>query len=210
MNLELAEQHKLIVERCENLLQVILKEDKHTITEIMMKSQSIIENYNEQNLTIINPTKTELGLFSSMVKRVIEGHYANKAIKAIGITDDPRTYDYLCDKEEMQISTYEHYEYEYYDYDLFCDSCRKEHDKREILWYENIKKKNDIRDEFKNACNNTIFTDELRSRKISLSRSIIDKYYPTKLQQTLAKEIHKEVFEIFTKQNKELILKYNL
>ena len=34
MNLELAEQHKLIVENCKNLLSVVLNEDKKVVTEI--------------------------------------------------------------------------------------------------------------------------------------------------------------------------------
>jgi hypothetical protein len=210
MNLMLAEQHKLIVERCKNLIQVLLIQDKDIVLEIMKKSQSKIDNFNQENLTIIDPNKTEIGLFNSMVKRIIEGKYINPLIKPIIKPKNEDDFDYLCDKEELQVMKYEDFEDDYYyDFNLFCDSCRKEYNERIKLVEEYKLQVETIVKEFKDACSNTVFTDDLKLRKISLSRSIIDKYEPTEVQKILVKEIHKEVFLVFEEQNKELLKKYN-
>jgi hypothetical protein len=210
MNLELAEQHKMIVEKSKELLKVILIQDKDLVTEIMNKSQSKIDNYNQKNLTIIDATKTEIGLFNSMVKRIIEGKYINPLVKSIIKPKDEDDFDYLCDLEEMQVIKYEDYEDDfYYDFNLFCDSCRKEYNERLKLCGEYKLKIETIISEFKNACSNTVFTDNLKSRKISLTRSIVVKHEPTEVQKILAKEIHKEVFFVFEQQNKDLLKKYN-
>jgi hypothetical protein len=210
MNLQLADQHKIIVERCKDLLQVVLTEDKDIVTQIMNKSQSKIDNYNQENSTIIDATKTEIGLFNGMVKRIIEGKYINKLIKQIIEPEEAYDFDYLCDKEEKQLTQYEDFEDEYfYEPDLFCETCKKEFNERLNLLDEYRLKVKNIQEEFKNACNNTVFTDDLKLKKISLTRSIVVKYDPTEVQKILAKEIHKEIFLVFQEQNKELLSKYN-
>jgi len=210
MNFQLADQHKIIVERCKDLLQVVLTEDKDIVTQIMSKSQSKVEDFNKENSTIIDATKTEIGLFNSMVKRIIEGKYINKIIRQIIEPEHAYDFDYLCDKEEKQLTQYEDFEDEYfYEPDLFCDTCKKEFNERLNLLDEYRLKVKNIREEFKNACNNTVFTDDLKLRKISLTRSIVVKHDPTEVQKILAKEIHKEVFLAFEQQNQELLLKYN-
>lgn len=208
INLELAQQHKLIAEKCNELLKVVLIEDKDVIIEIMNKSLLEIENYNQENLTILNPTKTEIGLFNSMLKRIVDGKYIIPSTKLI-TKPESNNEDYLCDKEELQKEEYDGKVIEYYDYKLFCNDCKRESDKRDDLisdYYEKIKK---IKLDFNNACNSTIIPNELLLRKISLGRSIIDKYYPTQIQKVLNKEIHKELMSIFEEQNKDLLKKYN-
>jgi hypothetical protein len=210
MSLQLAEQHKIIVERCKGLLQVVLNEDKYIVNEIMNKSQSKVEDFNKENLTIIDATRTEIGLFNGMVKRIIEGKYINKLIKQIIEPEHAYDFDYLCDKEERQLTQYEDFEDEYfYEPDLFCDTCKKEFNERLNLLDEYRLKVKNIQEEFKNACNNTTFTDDLMLRKISLTRSIVVKHDPTEVQKILAKKIHNEVFLVFQEQNKELLTKYN-
>ena len=210
INLELAQQHKLIVEKCNDLLKVLQIEDKDIINAIMNNSKLQIEKYNQENSTIVDATKTEIGLFNSMVKRIIEGRYINPLVKSIIKPKDEDHFDYLCDLEEMQVIKYVDYEDEfYYDFNLFCDSCRKEYNERLKLYGEYKLKIETIISEFKNACDNTIFPDHLIKRSVSLSRSIIIKYDPTELQKILKKEIHKEALIVFEEQNKDLLKKYN-
>ncbi len=210
INLELAQQHKLIVEKCNDLLKVLQTEDKDIINSIMNKSKLQIEKYNQENSTIVDATKTEIGLFNGMVKRIIEGRYINPLVKSIIKPKDEDDFDYLCDLEEMQEIKYEDYEdVFYYDFNLFCDSCRKEYNERVKLYGEYKLKIKTIISEFKTACDNTIFPDDLIKRSVSLSRSIIIKYDPTELQKILKKEIHKEAFIVFEEQNKDLLKKYN-
>ena len=168
MNFQLADQHKIIVERCKDLLQVVLTEDKDIVTQIMSKSQSKVEDFNKENSTIIDATKTEIGLFNSMVKRIIEGKYINKIIRQIIEPEHAYDFDYLCDKEEKQLTQYEDFEDEYfYEPDLFCDTCKKEFNERLNLLDEYTLKVETIIREFKTACNNTVFKDSLIAEKNS-------------------------------------------
>lgn len=209
MELELAQQHKLIVERCKNLLEVVLTEDKDIVIEILNKSQLKIDNYNEENSTVVDATKTELGLFRAMVKRIVDGKYVKPTLRLITNPRDEESYDYLCDKEEMQNYESHGHKYQCYDIELFCHDCRKEYEERRRLAEEYYIKVRNIENEFSDACDNTVFSDDLKSRSISLSRSIIVKYSPTELQKILKKEIHKEAMLVFEQQNKELLSKYN-
>jgi hypothetical protein len=208
MNLQLAEQHKIIVERCKNLLQVVLNEDKDIVNEIMNKSQSKINNYNQENSTIVDATKYELSTFKRTAKRVVNGKYANVLIKLLKKPFYQEESEYLCDKEQQQTYDKGSYNYKYYDYDLFCDKCKKESDKRrkENDEYEDEVKR--ILNEFENACEVTFFTEDLKAKSISLSRSITN-HNPTELQKVLKNQIHKEMLVAFQQQNKELLSKYN-
>jgi hypothetical protein len=209
MNLQLAEQHKVIVERCKDLLQVILIEDKDVINEIMNKSQLKIDNYNKDNSTVINPTKYELSTFKSTAKRVVNGKYSNVFIRTLEKPKYESDYlDYLCDKEQKQKYEGSNWVYEYYDSELFCDKCKNEYNDRQKYSYEYQDEKNRIINEFQNACENTHFEEDLRLRSISLSRSITN-HNPTELQKVLKKQIHNEILIAFEQQNKELISKYN-
>jgi len=210
INLELAQQHKLIVEKCNDLLNVVLIEDRDIIFSLLDKSKLHLENYNQQNLTVLNPTKTEIGLFNSIVKKIINRKYIVPTINEIIKPKSAELFDYLCDKEELQDGGEWRGEiYEYYDFNLFCETCKKEYFSRYKLYDDYLTKIKDIIQEFKTACDNTIFPDNLILESVSLSRSIIIKYAPTELQKILKKEIHKKAFIVFEEQNKDLLIKYN-
>jgi hypothetical protein len=209
MNLQLAEQHKLIVERCKDLLQVVFIEDKDIVKEIMNKSQLKVEEYNNENSIVINPTKYELSTFKSTAKRVVNGKYANVFIKTLEKPKYEDDYlDYLCDKEKKEKHENITWDYEYYNPDSFCDKCKEEFYKRQKSSYEFQDEKSRIINEFQNACENTYFEDDLKLRSISLSRSIVFGN-PTELQKVLKKKIHQEILLAFEQQNKELLKKYN-
>ena len=209
MNLQLAEQHKVIVERCKDLIQVVFIEDKDIVKEIMNKSQLKVEEYNNENSIVINPTKYELSTFKSTAKRVVNGKYANVFIKTLEKPKYEDDYlDYLCDKEQKEKHENITWDYEYYNPDSFCDKCKEEFYKRQKSSYEFQDEKSRIINEFQDACGNTYFEDDLKLRSISLSRSIVFGN-PTELQKVLKKKIHQEILLAFEQQNKELLKKYN-
>ena len=57
----LTERHKLIVSKCYDLLKVAIDEDKDVLERILNRSKNIIDNHNKQTLSVIDPSKTELG-----------------------------------------------------------------------------------------------------------------------------------------------------
>ena len=209
INLELAQQHKLIVEKCDDLLKVLQIEDKDIINSIMNKSKLQIEKYNQENSTIVDANKIEIGFFNGMVKKIISKKYITPSVNLFFKPKSRDFFDYLCDKEELQFDEWQGEPCEYYDYNLFCKTCKKEYFDRDKLLDEYYLKINSIKEEFKTACDNTIFPDDLIKRSVSLSRSIIIKYDPTELQKILKKEIHKEALIVFEEQNKDLLKKYN-
>mgnify|MGYP001329888024 CR=1 FL=1 len=206
------EQHKFVVDRATELLQVALSKDIEYIKSIIHISQEAIDSYNKKNLTIADPTKRELGLFSSKVKSVICGRYFNplerEMIASRPVSD---VYEYLCDeceKKKEYDTDYDGVEYEYYDECKFCKTCKNEYHKRREEISASYKQRDKIKAEFSEACDKTLFCDDLRSKSILLSRNITDHSKLNPLQIAIRDVIHNEIIKAFQEQNQKLITKY--
>ena len=203
------EQHKLIVKNCKELLKVSLENDIDYLRNIINKSKNIIDNYNNENLTIVDVTKKEIGLWKSTIKKLVYGRYYNSIIKKIDSHDDrSEDFEYACE-EHKDIYTYRDGAQDwFFNVDKFCSTCKKEYLKRDNetkIYYQN---ELNIQIEFKNACNNTIFCKDLRLRYILLNRRIPNKYKVEGLLLSIKDTIHTEILKTFQEQNEILITKY--
>lgn len=158
------EQHKIIVELSKKLLNVCFDSQKDIIKNLIKNSKNEINNFNSKELTVVDASKSELGLFKSAVKKIIYGKFLNVIISKIN-KDDYNEDDY------------------YY-------------------------KKDEIRNEFKNACNKTFFEKDLINKYILLSRKIENIYFQTPLEKALKETLHLQIITEFQNQNIKLINKY--
>ena len=198
------EQHKFVVDRATELLKVALKRDIEYIKSIIQISQDVIDIYNKKNLTIVDPTKRELGLFSSKVKAVVLGRYFNPLEREMIASRPYRDeYEYLCDECEKK-TEYD----EYYDESKFCETCKYELNKRSKEISESYKQRDKIKAEFSEACDKIVFSDDLMSKSILLSRNITDHSKLNPLQIAIRDVIHNEIIKAFQEQNQKLITKY--
>lgn len=204
------EQHKIIVNKCTELLKVCLKKDYDILKNILDNSKNKIDNYNNKNLTIVDVTKQEKSLWSSTIKKVVYGKYYNPIKKYLdnNFNDRSEDTDYIC-KEHKEIYTYEDGTQEwFYNEKKFCNSCKKEYLKRTKETDDFYKKKDAIKTEFKTACNNTKFSNDLMLKCILLNRKIPNKYKVEGLFLAIKETIHTEILTTFQNQNKKLITKY--
>jgi len=210
-NMELIEieQHKLIINNCKKLLNVSFENDIDYLTNIINKSKNIINKYNNENLTIVDVTKKESGLWNSTIKKLVYGKYYNPIIKKINKHyDTSQDFEYACE-EHKGIYTYEDgTEDWFFNVDKFCSICKKEYLKRKNETKKHYKKIEKIKIKFKNACNNTIFCKDLRLKCILLNRRIPnhDKVEPLLL--AIKDTIRNEILKTFQEQNEILITKY--
>ena len=67
------EQHKLIIKYSKELLKVCFKNDIDYLQKIIKKSEEIIKDYNNTNLTVTDITKKEQGIWKAAVKKIVYG-----------------------------------------------------------------------------------------------------------------------------------------
>jgi hypothetical protein len=202
------EQHKLIIKNGNELLKVLLLCDVDFLQNIISKSKNIIDNYNNSNLTIVDVSKQETGIWKSTIKKVVYGKYYNSIIKKIGRYYDDDDFNYVCDEHRTYYTCDDGSEDWFYNVDIFCITCKKEHLKREQDAKKFYKKIDDIKDELKNACNKTIFSKDLKLKCILLNRRIQNQYKVEPLFLAIKETIHIQILKTFQEQNEILITKY--
>jgi len=204
------EQHKLIVQNCKELLRVSLQNDVDYLRNIIEKSTNIIDKFNNENLTIVDVSKTEIGSWTSTIKKVVYGKYYNAIINSLNKHNYDRSddYEYICEEHKIFYTHKDGSEGWSYDVDKFCITCKKEYLKRERESIDYYTNKKNIKTEFKNACNNTVFCKDLMLKYILLNRRIPNQYKVEPLLLAIKDTIHTEILKTFQRQNKILITKY--
>lgn len=207
MDLIEIEKHKLIVNRCDFLLDVLSEEDYSIVNDIRVKSDNILNQYNNKELTVINPSNTEKGLFFSMVKKVIYGEFLNPIIKKY--TKYNYHYEFICD--DCKIYDNDNKEDWYFDDDKLCVKCKKQYSEMEMNKKEYYDTIDFIRKEFHNKCNTLHFSQDFINKYILLNRKSPTSDYNNRssLEKVLRETFHTLVKAEFEKQNIELITKYN-
>jgi len=198
------EQHKLIVNSCKDLLKVVFMFDVDTITNILNNSQSKIDQYNNNKLTITDISVYEIGIWKANIKKLIYGRYLNPILKKMkNINEDDC--EYICEshRKYKEDGTW------WFEKEKICKSCKKELLKREKLWFERNDKIDNLRKEFSNACDNTVFEEEIRDKYTLLRRKAGCTYNLKPLETIINNSIHIEILTTFFNQNKELLIKHN-
>ena len=205
MNLAEIEQHKIIIKRCKELLKVSLKEDVAYLDSIIKKSNDILNDFNKKELTVVNFTQKEKGIWISSLKKSVKAKYLKPYLNKIYLDYDYDAEDVFC-KEHYRWHTLKDGTKMFgYDYNELCDNCKKELNKREDDYrskYENAC------NDFDEACNNTVFSDELKTKYTLLNRRSINQ--PNVIEKEIRDSLLTERLLEFQKQNKELITKYLL
>lgn len=203
------EQHKLIVEKCNELLKVCFKNDVDYLQKILKKSKKKIQDYNDKSLTIIDIRKKELGIWKSTIKKVVHGKYYNPIIKNLDrYYDGSEDFEYLCEEHKEIYTCADGTKDWFYNVDKFCSNCKKEYLKREKKTKDFYDHKENIKTEFKNACDNTIFCKDLMLKYILLNRKLSNYNNQQPLLFAIKDTIHIEILKTFQNQNQKLITKY--
>ena len=198
------EQHKLIANSCKDLLNVVFSSDLDTVTNILNKSQSKIDQYNNNKLTITDISVYEIGIWNANIKKLIYGRYLNPILKKMKNIDED-DYEYICESHRI----YDEDGSWLFDEEKICKSCKKELLKTEKLWFEHNDNMDNLRKEFSKACNNTVFEQDIRDKYTLLRRMSACTYHLNPLETIINNSIHIEILTTFFNQNKELLIKHN-
>jgi len=206
MNMAGIETHKLIIDRCESLLNV-LYEDKDVVMSIMSKSKKIVDDYNKNNSTIVDISSDERGYWLQSSKVIIFGRYSlriNKKFKQ-ELKDNIGYYQY-CDSHKYYNIDFDQM---LFDEDKFCDKCKAHKKKKDLLTKEYNEKIKKVKIEFKEAYDRTVFPSELVMRSVSMKRISSKKKILNSLDVESKDNIKKDIIKAFSEQNKKLIFGYN-
>jgi len=223
-------RHKIIVEKCEELIEFVSKQDEMTVNVIMEKSKAAINKYNEEKLTICNPTKSELGKWSLAIKSIVNA----RLVKPLLYPDEAfawRFDDFFCCDCRNVKFTLENYwdmpadefgnnllkkHYEIYEdgadeylfvLESLCHDCRAKY-LDHIKYLDNCKKENEaIKNEFSKACNNTIFSEDLMLKHIYIMRNY-GCYNTDPIIVSVKETIKTKILQTFVEQNQELLTKF--
>lgn len=95
MDLLELQRHKLIIERASSLKEVLSNViDERELDRIISKSRDIISKYNQESMSVINPTNMELGIYNSVLKKFIHAAYPDATYDEIHET---KFSDYIRD-----------------------------------------------------------------------------------------------------------------
>jgi hypothetical protein len=200
------EQHRLVLERANLLIQVAFDSDKEYLKTMISNSKTIIDNFNKENLTVLDVDVVEDGKWRGAVKIMVRSEYARPIVKEM-------EYKRPHYKEEDSFCK-EHYQYDeiykgfFWEEEQYCEKCKlelKRQKKESESYYSKIHK---VEREFYVACDNTVFEEDLRLKYILFKRQIKNKHKLTPLETTLNKTLRNEIIKTFQNQNKELITKY--
>ena len=165
--------------------------DEHVelINNIIELYSEDIAYFNNKQLTVINPTKTELGLIRSALKKIVRGYYSDYFITA---------------PEFVYSDTYKEH-YKLYEDCCYCEHCDEQLDLSEKHYskYDDINRELEI--EIKNACSNTIIPEDIINAKILLRRRQPNSFQYNKLEVELNEYLNAKMLEEFINQNQEFI-----
>lgn len=169
--------------------------EKSIIQCIVDSNKSLINEYNKSELTIINPKRSELGIISSSLKKIVIGFYSeyiNKLIivKGNGLSYSERYHNCKCGSENL------------------CEECVNENKEIEDFYdmKNELNKPYDlILDEIKERCNKTVLPKEIINAKILLMRKNPNYYQYNKLETETNEYLKIRMLEVFNEQNKDFI-----
>jgi hypothetical protein len=196
------EKHKLIIKNSKNLISVVFDNDKSILTDIIIRSEKALEEVNNTELTIVDPTKTEIGRFSKVIKSIINTRFVKPLLR-----DDSSDYlyDFICNEHYIfDINSRE----SFYEAESLCCSCRKKIIDSDIETDRLYEEEWNMKNEFKKACNKLLLEKDLCLKHILLSRKF--GVYPdaNPLAKSIKDTIKNEIIKAFQEQNEELITKY--
>lgn len=168
------------------------------VKNIIKKNTEDINNYNNKNLKIINPTKKELGQIRASLKKIVFAFYINPIIKK---------HNFKFNFSEKYINHNPNLKNQ----GCWCDDCCNEYAKQEEA-YELVY--NPIRiltSKINEACDNTIIPKNIIDAKILLSRKNPNYWTGNdKLDYELSEYLKIKMLESFNEQNKEFCKTINL
>lgn len=197
------ERNKLIVSRCNKLLEVCLDSEKETIETIRDNAKYKLDEYNNKKITVVNPTNREIGRWKASVRALIKNRFLKQIEDRKVYTKEE--YDFIC--ESHRIYDESKHDVWFYDYENACDSCRSRIDEIENSWKAHYDLVNKAKDEFYKAIDNTILEDKLMERFVLVGRKI-KRSDNNPLEKPIRESIHTQFLKEFQEQNKELITKY--
>lgn len=177
-----------------NLLKAIhfLNGDSKIIVEnIINHNKRLIDEYNKKEITIINPTKTELGTIRSSLK-IMATRYL---VKHSNIKEYKQDFEFSERYENCKCN-------------MNCDLCKKE-SKESDLYYDKVYKLNKPYSDFllkiKELCDKTKISKDLISAKILLMRKHQNYFSYNKLETETNEFIKIKMLEQFIEQNKQFV-----
>jgi hypothetical protein len=173
-------QHfKAIIEKCELLEKLLVDDEKLTINKLKNKYNSLINNFNNENILVANKTKKEIGRFKSSVKKIIVSELCLKA--------DWLDYE-ICDNCTDDEG--------FYYTDELCDKC-----KENVIFTDKYNDKNDlIIKKYHKKCDEVQF-GEIEDEYILLSRKIKNIYNPDPLEIALKEIIRTRIISKYLEFN---------
>ena len=202
------ERHKAIVSSIDELIKIVVDEsDVKKLKSILKHSRDELDFFNKQNLTVVDITKTEIGVFKGSSKRTIQSKYLRKWLESRYVKDEFELCA-ACKKEsDREYRIWSKWRVDYYS--KICLDCKKKDNEcsknREI----NREVFSVIDDEFQKAWESTIFTNDLQQKHALIKRQYkgwADEAPP--LVKQIFESIKLEMEKQFIEQNKELIIKY--
>lgn len=148
-----------------------------------------INCFNNKQITVINPTKTELGLISSALKKIVRGYYSNYFIPV---------------PEFVYSDTYKEH-YKLYEDCCCCEHCDEQLDLSEKHYNKYDDKNRELEIELKNACSKTIIPEDIINAKILLRRRQPNSFQYNKLEVELNEYLNAKMLEAFINQNQDFI-----
>lgn len=175
-------------------LVFLTEQDKTIVESIINSNTKLIDSFNQKELTIINPTKKELGSVSSILKKIVISYLTKKS----NIVLFEKEFEYSerfnnCRCHETEKN---------------CDECIEEY-KEEDDFYRKINKLNkpywDFVSKITELCSETKISQDLLNAKILLLRKHPKSYLRNKLEVETNEFIKIKMLEQFIEQNKEFV-----
>ncbi len=177
MNLLEIEQSKQISIKCKELLLFLTDENEISfVKSIYNNSEKSINEFNNSNITTVNPTPTEIGKFHSAVKSYARSYFKDKIkkvypeylVSCLNCQDMEKKADKEND-DNFKIGIYN----EFKDYE-YCECCDKKWNEYDIK-YDEVRNSNTVNTDFLYQELNNIKIDEYwMNAYILLSRKYWD------------------------------------
>ena len=72
------EQHRLVLKRAESLMKVAFDSDKQYLKNIISNSKGMIDNFNKENLTVLDVSNIERGRWVFSTNALIHNKYRSE------------------------------------------------------------------------------------------------------------------------------------
>ena len=198
------EQHRLVLKRAKSLIKVAFNSDKEYLKNIISNSKGIIDNFNKENLTVLDVTEKENSNFSKALKFIVRSEFLNYILKKLEKSRIDYNDEYVfC---ESHFKYYPEYKEFLFNVDDLCCECKKENERQEKEYHSYFEEKKFIESEFMDSCRKSVFDEDLKLKWILFNRLINENQ--NILYKSLKEAIRTEMISVYYNQNKELITKY--